>query len=300
MAPSERLKGIETFVVSADLGSFTAAAQRLNLTTSAVSKAVARLEDRVGGRLFHRTTRSLKLTDAGEAFYAACLGVLDKLSEAEAVLSHHIVPVGRIKLDLPVAFGRARVLPLLLDYCERYPAVRPNVTFTDRFIDILAEGVDLAVRIGGPAVWSDGLGHRDLGAERLVFCAAPNYLAERSTPQTPDDLTNLAGVLYGRGDGLVSPWRFGGKRGVEHRAVEPRVVLGSAEAQVQAVKAGFGVAQLATWLVGDALRSGELVELLPDYAVEGLTLNLVWPVERLSSPKVEAMVSLFAERLKID
>ncbi len=301
MVSSDRLKGIETFVVSADVGSFTGAAQRLNLTTSAVSKGVARLEARLNSRLFDRTTRSLKLTDAGEAFYAICVSVLDKLSEGEAaVAAQGAEPVGRIKLDLPVAFGRSHVLPLLLPFCERYPAIRPHVSFTDRFIDVLADGVDVAVRIGGPPVWTDGLSHRVLGAERLVFCAAPAYLGGRTAPETADDLIKLDGVLYGRGDGLIPPWRFGGGRGVEHRAVEPRIVLGSAEAQVEAVKAGFGVAQLATWLVRNELQSGELVELMPDSAVEGLTLNLVWPAERSRSPKIEALLSLLVAKLRID
>ena len=301
MLPSERLKGIEAFVASADLGSFTAAGRRLNLTNSAISKTVGRLEARLESRLFHRTTRSLQLTDAGTAFYATCVRVLGDLAEAEAVLtSHGVEPVGRVKLDLPVAFGRMRVMPLLLRFAERYPAVRPQVSFTDRFVDIIEEGVDITVRIGGPEVWRDGIGHRRLGAERLVFCAAPDWLARQPLPRTPDALVRLDGVLYGRSDGLTSPWRFGSAAGVEPRAVEGRIVLGSAEAQVEAVKAGFGVAQLATWLVSRELESGELVELLPEHAVEGLPLNLIWLTGRELSPKIAALLALFSEELSVE
>ena len=300
MLPSERLKGIEAFVASADLGSFTAAGKRLNLTNSAISKSVGRLEARLSSRLFTRTTRSLKLTDAGTAFYATCVRVLGDLAEAEAVLTAHgVEPVGRVKLDLPVAFGRMRVMPLLLKFAERYPAVRPQVSFTDRFVDVIEEGVDITVRIGGPEVWRDGIGHRRLGSERLVFCAAPDWLAGQTLPKIPDDLIKLDGVLYGRSDGLTSPWRFGSAGGVEHRAVEGRIVLGSAEAQVEAVKAGFGVAQLATWLVSRELESGELVELLPDHAVEGLPLHLIWLTGRELSPKVAALLALFSEDLSV-
>ena len=301
MFPSERLKGIEAFVASAELGSFTAAGRRLNLTNSAISKSVARLEMRLGAALFHRTTRSLKLTDAGTAFHATCVRVLGDLAEAEMVLAAHAVePVGRLKLDLPVAFGRMRVMPLLLEFARRYPAVRLQVSFTDRFVDMVEEGVDVAVRIGGPDVWPDGVGRRRLGAERLVFCASPDYLAERPAAETPDDLVRSGGVLYGRSDGAVSPWRFGGRTGVEHRAVEGRMILGSAEAQVEAVRAGVGVAQLATWLVRRELEAGELVEVLPDFAVEGLPLTLAWLTDRQLSPKVAALLDLLGETLSAD
>ena len=300
MLPSERLKGLEAFVASADLGSFTAAALRLNLTNSAISKSVARLEARLACRLFHRTTRSLKLTDAGTAFYATCVRVLGDLADAEAMLAvHGVEPVGRVKLDLPVAFGRMRVMPLLLKFAERYPAVLPQVSFTDRFVDIVEEGVDVAVRIGGPEAWPDRVAHRRLGAERLVFCAAPAYLAKQPMPVTPDDLAKLGGVLYGRNDGFTSPWRFGGAAGIEHRAVEARIVLGSAEAQVEAVKAGFGVAQLATWLVSRELEAGALVEVLPEFAVEGLSLHLVWQADRQRSPKVGALLSVLGGELSV-
>jgi DNA-binding transcriptional LysR family regulator len=281
--PTERLKGIEAFVAAAESGSFTAAADRLNLTTSAISKAVARLESRLDCKLFTRTTRRLALTDEGTAFYATCSSVLKELADAEAVLAAHgSEPIGRLRIDLPVAFGRFRV------------------TFTDRFVDVIEEGIDIAVRIGVAQNGPDGLARRHLGTERLIFCASPAYLKRCGVPRDIESLMQLDRVLYGRADGGISAWRFSENAGVEHRDRPGRLVLGSAEAQVEAVKSGFGVAQLATWLIRRELDSGELVEILPDHATEGLPLYLVWPASRQLIPKVDALLKLLTNELRID
>ena len=302
MIPSERLKGIEAFVTAADAGSFAAAAGRLHLTSSAISKSIARLETRLGSRLFDRTTRRLTLTDAGAAFYETCVRVLADLAEAEAVLaSHRSDIVGRLKVDVPVAFGRMRVLPLLLDFAERPPNVRPNITFTDRVVDVIEEGVDVAVRIGTPTAWPEALGHRYLGTERVIFCAAPAYLDQHGLPRTVDELATRDCILYGRADGSTIAWRFGDAAGeVEQRTMDGRIVLGSAEAQVEAVRAGFGIAQLATWLIAADLQRGDLVEILPGQATEGLPLHLVWPRSRQLSPKVDALLEVLTEGLRVE
>jgi DNA-binding transcriptional LysR family regulator len=295
------LKGIEAFVCAADTGSFTAAGERLNLTNSAVSKGIARLEARLGARLFERTTRSLALTDAGAAFYATCVRVLAELTDAEAVLAtHRSAPAGRLKIDLPVAYGRMRVLPVILAFAEQHPDLRPHISFTDRFVDVLEERIDVAVRIGASDVWPPGLGHRYVGTERVVFCASPAYLERRGIPATANDLASHDCVLYGQADGSIT-WRFHRGAGpVERRPIEGRIVLGSAEAQVGAVVAGCGIAQLATWLIDDQLRSGELVEVLPDLATSGLPLEIVWPRSRQLLPKVDALLTLLSSELSID
>lgn len=302
MIPSERLKGIEAFVCTVDTGSFTAAGARLNLTNSAVSKGVARLEARLGSRLFERTTRRLTLTDAGAAFYETCVRVLADLADAEAVLAaHRSEIVGRLKVDVPVAFGRMRAMPLLLAFAERHPNLRPSITFTDRKVDLVDEGIDVAIRIGAVDPGADNLGHRHLGDERVIFCAAPVYLDRRGIPATAADLVRFDGILYGRADGSTIGWRLADGGGhVAERPMDARIVLGSAEAQVGAVKAGFGIAQLATWLIKDELASGDLVEILPRSATAGLPLNLVWPRTRQLSPKVNALLEALTAGLRID
>jgi DNA-binding transcriptional LysR family regulator len=299
MTPTERLKGIEVFVSTADAGSFTAAAERLHLTTSAVSKSVARLEARLGARLFERTTRSLALTDAGEAYYRTCTRILADLEEAEGVLAAESdEPAGRLRVDVPVTFGRLHVLPLLLAFTEHHPRLRLHTSFTDRFVDVIDESIDLAVRIGSIDPLPTQLAHQYLGEERVIFCASPHYLRQRSPIRSAADLAQHDCVVYGRADGSVSPWRFVGSDGqVERRAMNSRLVVGNGEAQVHAVKAGYGIAQLATWMIRDELQKGELIDVLPDLATKGLPIHLIWPRSRQRLPKVEAMRNFLASHL---
>lgn len=301
MIPSERLKGIEVFVCTADAGSFTAAAERLSLTNSAVGKAVSRLEARLNTRLFERTTRRLSLTDAGAAFYRTCVRVLDELQIAEQVLAaDELEPSGRIRVDIPATFGRMRVMPLLLAFIDRHPAVRPHISFTDRFVDLVEEGIDVGVRIGGTDRWPSALGHRYLGTERLIFCASPTYLARRGTPQSVDELFSHDAVTYGRADGRTNPWLIARDAGpIERRDAEGRITVGQADAHLDAVLAGGGIAQIATWLVGEHLASGRLVQILPHTATDGLPLNLVWPISRQLLPKVDGLLAYLGNTLGI-
>ncbi|MBB4728322.1 LysR family transcriptional regulator [Xanthomonas arboricola] len=300
MHPSERVKGIDIFVSAADAGSFTAAAERLSLTSSAVGKAIARLETRLGVRLFARTTRRLALTDAGAAFYRVCVKVLDELEEAEHVLrAEGQAPTGRLRLDLPVSFGRHKVLPVLLPFFQRYPGLQPVISFTDRFVDMAEEGIDIAVRIGGPDHWHSSLGHRYLGHEKRVFFAAPQYLAQRGTPDSIAALLAHDAVLYGKADGSSSPWLLRHGAGpVEQRAMDARVVFGNAEAQVDAVVAGLGIAQLPTWLIDQHLQRGSLVAVLPQCDTEGLPLHLVWMRARQLLPKLSRLLECLQQGLQ--
>jgi DNA-binding transcriptional LysR family regulator len=300
MNPAERLKGIAYFVSAADAGSFTGAAARLNLSASAVSKSLARLEARLGARLFERNTRSLALTEAGRLYYETCSRLLSELAETEAALAQTLEPAGRLRVGLPASFGRIRVMPILLRFCEQYPNLRPHVSFTDSFVDLQEEGLDLAVRIGGPPYWPASLGHLHLGSERLIFCAAPTYLAQRGSPAGAADLARHDCIVYGRPDGSISPWSFvspGGQR--ERRTMAHRIVTGDGEAQLAAVLANLGVAQLATWLVEDDLKSGKVVQLMPELAVDGLPLHLVWPLARRLTPKIDALLQQLQQHLRI-
>jgi DNA-binding transcriptional LysR family regulator len=301
MIPSERLKGIEVFVCCADAGSFTAAAVRLNLTNSAVGKAVSRLEARLNTRLFERTTRRLALTDAGAAFYRTCVRVLNELQVAEQVLVADLLePSGRLRVDVPATFGRLRMMPLLLQFAEHHPAVRLHISFTDRFVDVIDEGIDVGVRIGGPDSWPAALGHRYIGNEGLIFCASPTYLARRGTPHSIAELLAHDAVTFGRADGSANPWLIARGTGpIERCNVEGRMTVGLGDALVEAVISGGGIAQLATWLVTEHLASGRLVQLLPGCIVGGLPLHLVWPRSRQLLPKVNALLTHLSATLDI-
>src|SRR5689334_16956753 len=173
-----RLKDILPFVASVECGSFTAAAERLHVTGSAVSKSLSRLETRLGSRLLERTTRSLQLTDAGSAYYQTCLRVLEDLAEAEAVLAaQRTIPSRRLRLAVPTTYGRLNVMPLLMPFCQQHPELALSLSLSDRFVDLFEEGVDVAVRIGGAPDLPASLGWRNMGREKMQFCASPAYLA---------------------------------------------------------------------------------------------------------------------------
>jgi len=301
MTPAERLKGLETFVAVAEAGSFVAAAERLNLTNSAVGKAIARLEGRLNRQLFDRSGRRLAMTDAGDVFYKVCVRVLDELECAERLLSsEQIEPSGRLRVDMPATFGRMHGMPALLAYAEKHPHVIPHVSFTDRFVDLVEDGLDVVIRIGGAESWPAALGYRHLGNEELVFCAAPGYLSKHGEPASLDELLTHDAVLYGRADGSASPWFIKDRSTpLARQHVEGRIVLGQAEAQVAAVEAGFGIAQLATWVVEQQVREGRLAIILPAFATQGLPLHIVWQRSRQHAPKVQTLIAHFAASLAI-
>lgn len=302
MTPAERLKGLDTFVAVAEAKSFTAAAERLNLTSSAVGKAISRLESRLNQPLLNRATRQLEMTDAGEAFYKVCVRVLDELAEVELLLgADELLPSGRLRIDLPATFGRLRVLPSLLVFTEQYPQLTPHISFTDRFVDLTEESLDVAIRIGGSDTWPAAVSYHYLGHEELIFCAAPGYLAQHKAPESFAQLLKHKAILYGRADGSASPWLIkNGNQPVARHHVSAGMVLGQAEAQVSAVEAGLGIAQLATWLVQDQIKAGTLVNILPQLTTPGLPLHLVWRNSRQNSLKVQALIAHLQETISIN
>lgn len=293
----QRLKDIIPFVACVEAGSFTAAAERLHLTGSAISKSVSRLEARLGSRLLERTTRRLELTDAGQAYYQTCLRILEDLAEAESVLAaHRTIPSGRLRLAVPNTYGRLGVMPLLIPFCQQHPEIELSLTFSDRFVDLFEEGIDVAVRIGQTSELPASLGCRHIGREKMVFCASPVYLQREGTPQDEAQLLRHKAILYERVDGSSKPWIFTTADGYpEWRTVPWRMALGDVDAQVQAICAGLGVGQLPTWLVHTQLQRGELVAILPQHQPEGLALTLVWPRRKQLLPKVDALLAVLSQ-----
>ena len=293
----DNLSALEVFVRVVQAGSFSAAARAMDLTPSAVSKQIGRLEDRLNARLFNRTTRQLNLTEEGGAFFERASRILNDLEEAEQAVSHlRAAPRGTLRLELPTAFGQLHIAPLLPDYLARYPEMRIDVSMSDRFIDLVEEGKDLAIRIGD--LQDSSLIVRKLASNRRVVCAAPDYLAGRGAPVTPADLADHNCVVYSY-RAARNDWRFRDAEGVDHIVqVSGNLEANNAEALHAVVAKGLGIGLLPLWLVGQDLCSGRLVEVLSDYEAPDSAVHAVYPPGRHLSPKVRSFVDFMVERFR--
>lgn len=295
MLPIESFGGITTFVTAARSGSFTEAADKLGITNSAVGKSIARLEQRLGVKLFHRSTRRVTLSADGEAYFAACSAAMDEISAAELTLtSGSQAPSGRLRIDMPVAFGRQMLLPILLDIAQMYPDLQLTMTFTDRLIDPVEEGVDLAIRFGDLKD-SSGLIARRLTQQRWVICASPDYLTCHGVPTTLDEVNKHRGIVgYRRGQPLS--WRVS-QEGLSYRFVPPAThQIGDGEAMVEAVLAGLGLCQMPFSLLRKHIEQGRLITVLDDFTQDLVDVNAVWPKVSHLRPKVRKVVDELVDR----
>lgn len=280
MRMEDRLAGIVAFVHAADAGSFAQAAERLGQTRSAVAKAIARLEHRLGVRLFHRTTRRLALTEDGQGFHEHCRRALDAIAVAEDTLSAgKREAVGRLRVTAPLAFGRECVAPLLATLLETHARLDVEIDFADRVVDLAAEGLDLAVRIGRLPD-SSSLAARTLGVQRFAFYAAPGYLARNGRPQSAADFGAHRFIAYAARAG-VEPWRMLDASGETHLLpVRARLSFDDLHAIADAAVAGQGVARLPRWLARARLERGELAWLADAPAGAHATVHAAWPAAR--------------------
>ncbi len=294
---SDIADGIDAFVVAVETGSFAAAAERLHLSRSAVAKSVARIEARLGVRLFHRTTRSQSLTEDGQLYYERCVRALEELRAGEAILeSGRREASGRLRVSVPVLFGRRCVAPVLVELADSHPKLELDLSFSDRPVDLIEDGFDLAIRNGaiGNGV---GLMTRIVALQRMTVCAAPAYLALRGRPARPEDLARHDGVVYGRA-GRVGAWRFplGASAPVE---VTPpsRLRFDDLEAIADAAEAGHGLAWLPCWLIRDRVRAGTLVPLLEGLPRLVLETHALWPQTPHLPMRVRLAIDALADAL---
>jgi len=272
----DRLAGISAYVAAVDAGSFAQAAIRLGLTRSAVSKAVARLEARLGARLFVRSTRSLRLTDEGQMFYERCAGALQALETAQHLVEAGVrEPMGRLRISAPVVFGRHYIAPLLIDLAERHPLLQVEGNFTDRTVDFIEDGIDLAIR-SGELPDTDTLVARLLGMQAMIVCAAPAYLATHGTPRTVADLSSHRHILYRRGNSMAA-WPLAEEGKISRERPKYAVAFDDVDAIAMAARRGAGIAYLPLWCVRNALADGTLVSVLEKAATERTPLHAVWP-----------------------
>jgi len=280
----DRFAAMEAFVAVVETGSFVRASERLGTSTTTVSRLVAELEAHLNARLLHRTTRKLALTDVGRAYYQQCASLLDDLAEAEAAVSADTVAAsGLLRVSAPVSFGIRHLGPLLPRFRREQPNVSLELALNDRTVDLVEEGHDLAIRIRSQL--ADSLVARPLAPVRLVVCASPAYLERHGTPRTPADLARHQCLLYSYTE-QPNLWTLGGQT----VAVNGFLTANNGDVLRLAALEGEGIVRQPTFLVGEDLSAGRLVQLLPDYPTPSATAYAVYPSRRHLSAKVRAFV----------
>ncbi|NBF07847.1 LysR family transcriptional regulator [Pseudomonas sp. Fl4BN1] len=299
---TDKLNGLDIFVCVVEAGSFAQAADKLHLTRSAVGKRIARLEQRLGVQLFHRTTRSQSLTLEGGLFHAHCLRALEEVRAGEALLESGKWQVsGRLRVSMPVLFGHLCIAPILIDMARQHPELILEMSFSDRKVDLMEEGFDLAIR-NGALPDSSQLVARRLGEHQMALCASPAYLQRCGVPRTLEALQQHEAVAYMR-FGQVLPWQLqvdGQAVAVKPRA---RLLMDDLRAVADATLAHQGIAWLPYWLARDYLQRGQLQEVLPEHSGIRFEINALRPhaphLPLKTRVAVDALLEKLPERLAL-
>ena len=290
----DRLTLMEVFVRVVDCGSFSGAARQMRLSKSAVSRAVAELENRLGVRLFDRTTRTLSITEVGRAYHERAGRILAEVAEADLSASaYQAEPRGTLKIDGPFSFGILHLAPAIPEFLARYPHLHIDMTLNDRFVDVVAEGYDVVVRIGKLA--DSSLIARQIAPLRAIVCASPAYLEARGTPQRPEELAHHNCLGYSL-MAMHEEWRFQEEGQPLAVAINCNFRVNNGDALRSAAVAGLGLAYLPSFIVGDDLRTGRLLRVLEPFTVKEGGIHAVYPHNRHLSPKVRAFVDFMAQR----
>jgi DNA-binding transcriptional LysR family regulator len=292
----DQLHLINVFVAVVDTNGLAGAARKLNMSPPAVTRAINELETHLGVRLLTRPPRVVRVTEAGERYVEDCRRILNELTEAdESVTGLHGSPRGKLTLTAPVLFGAKFVTPIVTEYLRRYPQVNAACWFLDRVVNMMDEGVDVAVRIGD--LPDSSMQAIRVGQVRRVLCAAPSYLAQHGQPNTPQALASHCTILAS----TVTPspeWRFleGGEPSLVK--LQPRLIITSNDAAVNAAVEGFGIVRLMSYQVADQVRDGQLKILLSEFELPALPVHLVHREGRHASQKARAFLDLAIERLR--
>lgn len=292
----DRFHLITVFTAVVDMSGFAGAARKLNISPPAVTRAINALESQLGVRLLMRTTRTVRVTDAGARYVQDCRRILGELAEAdESVSGMHSAPRGRLTLTAPMLFGGKFVTPIVTEYLQRYPEVNASCLFLDRVVNMLDEGVDVAVRIG--ELPDSSMQAIEVGHVRRVICASPAYLARCGIPQTPDDL-HAHTVVSANAVTPAPEWRLVDKGAPCIVKLQPRLTTSTNDAAVAAVTGGFGLTRLLSYQVAEHLRDGRLKTVLSDFEPPALPVHVVHREGRQASQRVRAFLDLAIERLR--
>lgn len=292
----DRLHELEVFVAVADAGGFAKAGTRLRLSPPAVTRAISALEERLGARVFNRTTRSLTITDVGQRFLESARRILSDLDSAEKeAVGEMAVPHGHLTVTASVTFGRSALTPVVCAFLSEHPRVTVSVLLLDRVANLVEEGIDLAVRISH--LPDSNLIAKKIGTVRRILVASPDYLARRGVPETPTELRHHSMIAFSS----LTPnreWRFlDGKRGNSVSFV-PRLEINDAAAAIAAAEMGDGITVALSYMVADKIRDGRLAPVLDSFTPAPVPVHLVYPQSRLVSSKLRVFVDFAAPRLR--
>jgi DNA-binding transcriptional LysR family regulator len=289
----DRFDAMHAFVTVADLKGFAPAARKLGLSPSGVTRLIAALEDRLGARLLQRTTRSVTLTDAGARYLERARRILADVEEAEiAAEGERARPSGRLIVSAPIGFGRLHVSPVMNAYLKRYREVSADLRLEDRMINLVEEGVDLAVRIGHLA--DSSLVARHVGDMRRIIVASPGYLKSRGEPKRPQDTAAHDTIQFGA-TSASTEWRFVDSGNEVRLNFAPRLSTNSADAGIQYAESGGGLTRVMAYQAAEAIKRGRLKIVLAKFEQPPLPIHIVYPTSRLLSAKVRTFIDLVVE-----
>ena len=292
----DRLESMSILVAAAEEGSLSAAARRLGIPLTNVSRKVSELEAYLKTGLVNRSSRRLTLTDAGRSYVADCKRILDLVGEAErAATGEYGAPKGDLIITAPIVFGRLHVLPVTTEFLKAYPEIDVRLVFADRIVNLFEEQIDLAVRIGD--LPDSSLIATRIGAIRHVVCGSPGYFAARGMPGIPDELGRHDCITF---EGLVSPsvWTFTFGKAIKSVSVHSRLIVNTAEAAINAAAAGVGITRVLSYQVAQEIRANQLVLALEDFEPAPWPVSLVYTDQRLLPSKVRVFLDYVVPRLK--
>lgn len=284
---------MEIFVEVVRQEGFTAAAKTLNVSKSHVSKQIDRLEERLGVRLLHRTTRQVSITEVGQTYFDRCVQILADIRDAEQTVGElQSSPTGTLRITAPMTFGLKYLNPLIFDFLKQYPGLDVEVLFSDQLVDLVSSGVDVGVRIGD--LRDSSLIARQLAPVKVFPVASPEYLEIHGEPRHPEELRDHSCLRYSY-QVSGTTWQFSGEDGETMVKVEGRIIANNGQALADAAREGLGIGLAPDFIVSEEIRSGDLVPILQDWEVQELALWVVYPHRRFLSRKVRLFVDYIAE-----
>lgn len=294
----DNLHLMTVFVAVAEAEGFAAGARRLDMSPPAVTRAIATLEQRLAVKLLTRTTRYVRVTDAGMGYLSDAKRILADVQMAnDTAAGINAAPKGHLSITAPVLFGRMFVMPCIVDYLNRYPDTEVDAIFVDRVVNLLEEGFDVGIRIG--ELPDSSMRALRVGSVRKVLCASPQYIKQNGIAQQPTDLLKHR-IISARGVNLSSDWRFGHSGDESVVRVKPRMTVSSNDAAIEAALNHFGITRLLSYQISPYLISGELKIVMQDYEPAPIPIHIIHRESHLTTAKVRAFIDLIAARLKAD